>query len=964
MSFVNIEKLQGKSGAQYWRSLNELAGTSQFRDWVSKEFPGGVEGLDGDSRRNVLKLMAASFGLAGLAACRRPEEKILPMAKGVEDIVPGKPFFYNTVFTQGGSAVGITVESHDGRPTKIEGAANHPQSMGAASGHAQAAILSLYDPDRSKEVLQSGRASTWKAWDEFAAAQFTEAKLGKGEGLRILSELVVSPTLDAQRKTLLAKFPAAQWIEWEPINQSNALEGAKIAFGQPLQAHYQFDKADVVVALDSDFLGLDAASPRSVKLFSKRRRVAKEADTMNRLYSVEAQFSVTGAMADHRLRAKSSDVDAIAASLLDQVGPLAVVQSAGDATQKFVSAVAKDLKAHAGKSIVIAGPRQSPRVHAIAFAINQILGNVGTTVTLTQPVAIPGSLDTLAADLNAGKVSTLVILGGNPVYTAPKLDLKKAATVVHLGYDRDETAVAATWHVPAAHFLEAWGDARSIDGTVTIQQPLIAPMFDGRSAIEITAQLAGSAVRKGYELVKANWKLSEPAWRKALHDGVAPAAPFAEVKASANAKNIPPAPAKVSGTEVLTLADWSVYDGRYANNAWLQETPDPMSKLVWDNAALVSLATAKKLGVVDGDRVKIGSLEIAAMIQPGQADDVVVIPLGYGRTEVGRVGKGTGFNAYSLGVGVTTANVSKGSGNYQLVTTQEHHSMEGRPIVREATLEHWRAHPDFAPHAVHAPDESIYGYHKYDKGYQWGMAIDLNSCIGCNACLVACVAENNIPSVGKAQVARGREMHWIRLDRYYTGSEDDPQAVIQPLPCQQCEAAPCESVCPVAATVHSPEGLNEMAYNRCVGTRYCANNCPYKVRRFNFLNYHKTMPEVEKMASNPDVTVRMRGVMEKCTYCVQRIQEKKILAKTEGRRAIREGEILTACQQTCPAEAIVFGDVNNPESAVSKLKAQSRNYALLAEVNTRPRTTYLAKLRNPNPDLSGGEAKKEQQHHG
>jgi molybdopterin-containing oxidoreductase family iron-sulfur binding subunit len=564
--------------------------------------------------------------------------------------------------------------------------------------------------------------------------------------------------------------------------------------------------------------------------------------------------------------------------------------------------------------------------------------------------------------------------------------MKKVAVSVHLGLEVDETAVAAKWHLPEAHYLEAWGDAVSADGTASVQQPLIAPLYGGRSALELTAQMAGDKAPKGYEIVRAAWLKQftgdkEAAWRKALHDGViASAAKPAEVKPAVDVKRVqlPAAAPKVSGVEVMFVPDASIYDGRFANNAWLQEAPDPMTKLVWDNAAMMSVATAKQLGVVDGDLIKLTSggktIEIAAMTQPGQADNSISIALGYGRTEVGRVGKGAGFNAYplrstaKLGFGEVT--VAKGSGTYKLITTQEHHSMvepltgHKRPIVIEGTLEFWRHDPHFAPETVEAPDESIYGVHDYSKGYQWGMSIDLATCIGCNACVVACVAENNIPVVGKVQVGNGREMHWIRMDRYYTGSEDDPQAVMQPLNCQQCEAAPCESVCPVAATVHSPEGLNDMAYNRCVGTRYCANNCPYKVRRFNFLNYHKTMTEVEKLASNPDVTVRMRGVMEKCTYCVQRIQEKRIQAKLEGRRPIRDGEIVTACQQACPAEAIVFGNVNDPESKVSLLKKQSRNYALLPELNTRPRTTFLAKLRNPNPELSGETAGAPKEHHG
>lgn len=986
MSLVQIETKE-LTGRKYWRSLNELAGTSQFRDWVSKEFPGGTDMLDGESRRNVLKLMAASFSLAGLAACSRPEEKIVPMSKGVEDLIPGKPFYYNTVFSHGGNAIGLTVEAHDGRPTKIEGNPNHPQSLGASSGYAQASILGTYDPDRAYQVVKDGKASKWEEWDQFAASKFSEGSLGKGAGLRILSELVISPSINELRKSILTKFPEAKWVEYEAFTNENAQAGAKIVFGQPYQAHYHYDKADVVVSLDSDFLGADNSSPLATKLFSKKRRSDKPTDELNRLYVIENQFSVTGAMADHRIRSKASDVDSFATALARELGvvsDLSVLSGNADKVQKTLMAMARDLKKNAGKSIVIAGPRQSVRVHALALMINQALGNIGTTVTFTQATSTPEfqAFADLNSDLNAGKVDTLVILGGNPAFTAPANlkfadAAKKAKTVVALGADRDETALIVNWHLPLASYLEAWGDARSVDGTASIQQPLILPINKGRSVLEIAAQIAGSKDRKGYDIVKNYWTAQWPAaereakFRKALHDGVIAGSQYAEVKSGFDPKRVtlPAAAAKSTQTEVVFVPSWTLYDGRYANNAWMQEMPDPMTKLVWDNAALLSPGTAKKLNIVDGHILNLtvggSTLEIAAMVQPGHADDSITIPCGYGRKEVGHVGKGTGFNAFAVrltgGLGFGAVSISNTSKEYKLVTTQEFHSMEEpklsslktakRPIVREADVEEYRKEPEFAKEMVEAPDDSIYGWWDYSKGNQWGMAVDLNACIGCNACLVACQSENNIPVVGKTQVSNGREMHWIRLDRYYTGDAEDPQAVMQPLPCQQCENAPCESVCPVAATTHSPEGLNDMAYNRCVGTRYCANNCPYKVRRFNFLNYHKEFFDVQKMASNPDVTVRMRGIMEKCTYCVQRIQETKIKAKLEGHRDIKDGEIVTACQQTCPADAIVFGNINDPESQVSKLKKQPRNYALLAEVNTRPRTTYLAKLRNPNPEL-------------
>ncbi len=1003
MSLIQIEKLQA-TGRQYWRSLNELAGTSEFRSWVEQEFPGGTELLEGESRRNVLKLMAASFGLAGLAACRRPVERIVPQAKGVEDLIPGKPLLYNTAFVQNGEVLGVVAEAHDGRPTKLEGMAGHPNSLGAATAYAQASILGVYDPDRSREVWRAGKAAKWEDWDAFAAGHFTPAKLGDGASLAIVSGRTASAALRAQVAAIQAKYPKARWVEYEAFGYDYAARAIEQVFGRPLEAQYRFDRADVVVSLDADFLSATEMPPAAVKQFSAKRRVEKPDDPMSRLYSIESRFTITGAMADHRVRVRPSEVDGAATLLARELGALAELNifAPGDAAQKVLMAMVRDLKAHPGKSLVVAGPHQSLRVHLLALMINAVLGNIGQTVTFTEPVArqTGATLADLVRDLNGGLIQTVVLLETNPVFTAPAdLDvagaLKRAAVSVHLGLERDETAAAAQWHLPAAHFLEAWGDAVAADGTLTIQQPLILPMNGGRSSLEVAAQISSGSMAKGYELVrrtvesqyfsvpaaKAGGADSEKAWRQALHDGVLRTRPAAEVKVSADPKKVSlPAPApKPAGLEVVFSPSPAVYDGRYANNAWLQEMPGPMTKLVWDNAALISPATARKLGLNDGDLVTLTrngkSVEIPAMRQPGLADDTVAVELGYGRKETGRVGRGVGFNAYAIrtqdALGFGRVDLAKTGKTYPLVTTQEHHTMiepetgKSRPIVREGSLGEYREHPEFAKHMVHAPDESIYGWWDYSKGYQWGMAIDLSACTGCNACVIACQSENNIPVVGKEQVSRGREMHWIRLDRYYTGSEDEATAVVQPLNCQQCENAPCESVCPVAATVHSPEGLNDMVYNRCVGTRYCANNCPYKVRRFNYLNYHKEMTEVEKMVSNPDVTVRMRGVMEKCTYCVQRIQEKKIQAKLEGRRAIRDGEVQTACQQTCPADAIVFGNINDPDSRVSKLKKQPRDYALLAEVNTRPRTTYLAKIRNLNPELGGaphGAASKE--HHG
>jgi MoCo/4Fe-4S cofactor protein with predicted Tat translocation signal len=969
----DLIQLTSQTGKRYWRSLGELADTKSFRDWVHREFPEGAsEMLDIASRRTLLKLMGASFGLAGLTACRRPEHNILPMSKGIEGYIPGKASYYSTAFSHAGAVTGLIVETHDGRPTKIEGNPDHPFSLGAANAFAQASILDLYDPDRSTDVLQDGKKATWDAWT--AAAKDAAGKIGQGDGVRFLSERVTSPSLEAVRAAALLKCPKAKWVEFDPINDDQSLTATQIAFGEPMEAQYDFSKADVIVSLDSDFLGLDTSTVLPIKQFSKRRRVAGEEDSMNRLYMVESQYSITGAMADHRKRMRTADVPEFASQLWNAVSGLNVV--GGD---KWLNALAKELKAAKGKCIVIAGPRQDVHTHLIALQLNELLGNLGETVSFYKTGRKPcvPALRELASEMSAGQVSTLVMLGGNPVFNAPadlqfEANLKKVPVSIHLGSHADETALACKWHVPQAHYLESWSDGRAPDGTATVQQPMIEPLYGGKTPAELAALLTGYKDLKSHDIVKNSWKLPESEWKQALNDGLVAKTkvePVAKLALNKTAVSAHPKPAAANGIEVVFVPSWSVYDGRFANNGWLQEAPDPITKVVWNNAALMSAATAQTLGVhgpvenvqiADVISLKYGgqTVEAAVQVQPGHADNSITLAVGYGRKHCGRVGTDVGTNVYPIrttsGLNcVTGVEISKAARTEKLVSTQEHFAMEGRPIVREASLAEYRRNPKFVEGGEEPEDlTSLYGDRVYDTGNQWAMSIDLSSCIGCNACLVACVSENNIPIVGKAQVSRGREMHWIRMDRYYVGDINEPQVVTQPLPCMQCENAPCENVCPVAATVHSPEGLNEMAYNRCVGTRYCANNCPYKVRRFNFLNWHLNDEKVHNLVFNPDVTVRMRGVMEKCNYCVQRIQEARITAKTDGRREIKDGEVLTACQQTCPADAIVFGNKNDPNSRVSKLKKQERDYALLAELEVRPRTTYLAKLRNPNPELA------------
>ena len=989
MSLVQISN--AKTGKP---ALDQLAQTAGFQTWIDGKPETAAEPMeiDSNSRRDILKIMAAGAGLAGLASCRRPEQRIVSFSRGVEDLIPGKPLYYNTVFNLGGIGHGLRIEANDGRPTKVEGNPLHPASKGSASNWSQGSLLNLYDPDRCPAPMKDGTTTTWEEFDKFAK-EFA-AKSGDGAGVAILAERNAGPAWRALAAAAAKKWAKAMWVDYTPLPHDNVVEGAKLATGTAAQPLYAYDKAEVVLSLDYDFLGADTTGVEETKKFTSKRKVTKPGDEMNRLYVVEGLYSLTGAMADHRLRLKPSEVSGFAKEVLDLV-LAGEAKVEGEGRKKFAAAVAADLKKNAGKSLVVAGPRQGPEVHALALAINQTLNNIGTTVTLVQPLFEPQApkVKALADALKGGQISTLVILGGNPAYTMPAdfdfaANAKKAKTIIHVGPDMDETAALANWCLPEAHYLEAWGDGRALDGTVSVQQPVIAPLMNGKSTLEVLALLMGMEKTTGYDLVKAQYTASaagdkEKAWRKILHDGIVEGTAFAPLKLTVDAKKVAalPLPAASTSEEIVFTPAHGIYDGRFANNAWLVEMPDPMTKVVWDNCITMSKATAKKLGVnmgfigLEGDVVSITvggvTIEAPVVIMPGQADGVFGISLGYGREKVGRVGKGAGVNAYKLrnstGLGyVAGVNVAKLNKTFLLVRTQddpEGDTQHERPIVREASLEEFTKEPKFAQEVEGPPLQSLFDDWDYAKGYQWGMTIDLNQCTGCNACLIACFAENNIPMVGKKFVAMGREMHWIRLDRYYVGEGDEPQIAVQPVNCQQCENAPCESVCPVAATVHSPEGLNDMAYNRCVGTRYCMNNCPYKVRKFNYLNWNKKKTEIESLGSNPDVSVRMRGVMEKCTYCTQRIAEAKINAKIDpaGRRAVADGEIKTACQQTCPADAIVFGNINDPNSMVSKMKAQSRNYALLAELNVRPRTTYLAKLRNPNPALvsegKGGEAK-------
>ncbi len=977
MESVRAE-IEEKNAPQYWRSLEELAGDPEFQAKMHREFPKGAsEWVDSVSRRGFLKLMGASLAMAGMTACtKQPLEPIVPYVRQPEELIPGRPMFYATAFELGGYASPVLVESQMFRPTKIEGNDQHPASMGGTDVFAQASILGMYDPDRSQTITYLGEVRTWSAFLDALHGPLSVQKGLGGAGIRILTQTISSPTLADQLRGVLKVYPQAKWHVYEPVNRDNVREGAKLAVGQPVETRYQLENADVILSLDADFLYAGfPGSTRYIRDFATKRN--PDAGKMNRLYVVESTTTSTGGRADHRLPLRADEIEGFTRAVAAALGA-----GTGGEQSKFATAVAADLKAHAGSSVVIVGDHQPPAVHTLAHAINQALGNVGKTVVYTDPVdANPvnqtESLRDLVADMRSGKVDLLVIIGGNPAYDAPAdfgfADALKNSGIpvrVHLGLYDDETAQLCQWHVNETHYLESWGDTRAYDGTVSIVQPLIAPLYNGKSAIELAAVLAGQAEPTSHALVQAYWQKQHSGsdfdlfWRRSLNNGWIDGTAFQPKQLSAKAASVPASPTPASGVELNFRRDPSLYDGRFANNGWLQELPRPMSKMTWDNPVLIGPAMAERLHLASKDIVELEfngkKTQAAVWIQAGLPDNSVTVYLGSGRTRAGRAGTGAGFDFYPFRYSATPwfangVQIRPTGGTYMLACTQGEQTMDTpvgtRPLVRIATMDEYAKEPDFAKEEEPPHDLTLYPDYPYkSEPYAWGMTIDLNKCVGCNNCIVACQSENNIAVVGKEQTGLGRHMHWIRVDAYYEGDRNSPTAHFQPVPCQQCENAPCEVVCPVGATVHSSEGLNDMVYNRCVGTRYCSNNCPYKVRRFNFLLFQDWETPQYKMMRNPDVTIRSRGVMEKCTYCVQRINEHRIDAEKADTR-IKDGELQTACQQSCPADAIVFGNINDPESRVSKLKAGHRNYSLLGDLNTRPRTTYLAEIRNPNPEL-------------
>jgi MoCo/4Fe-4S cofactor protein with predicted Tat translocation signal len=1009
---------------RYWRSLEQLADTPEFRAGLERQPAiGAAEALHA-SRRRFLQTMGASLGLAGLTATgciRLPEEKLAPYAHRPENRTPGTPVSYATAFELGGVAQGLLVTSYDGRPIKIEGNPSHPLNAGAADTAAQASVLEIYDPDRSYGVIKHKPGPAGKpepetsSWDDFRK-EFVKQIPADGSGFCVLSEASSSPSLAAMREKLAKKYPKAEWFEYEPVSDDSIREGTKAAIGQDVLPVVELNDAKVIVSLDADLFG--DGSPLAIKHardFAAGRRLhdAKSQKEMNRLYVIESLHTITGACADHRAACRAGEIEGIARELAAAIG-VAGVEAPKGSKLPLVDRIKADLEENSGRSVVVTGARQPAVVHALVAAINHELRNVGKTVVYypdPQPKRPSHAevLASLAKKMMSGAVDALLILGGNPAFNSPAdLGLAEALQKVkfsaHLALHNDETSRHCAWHLSRAHYLESWGDVRTFDGAASIVQPLIEPLFDGRSAIELLSMLVDKEPQSGHEIVRATVKtlvkgpFTEFRWKKLLAEGVIDGTASTPVNIEKLSGKIP---ARAGTTSALGKDEYEVvfyrdkiHDGRFANNGWLQELPDPMTRLTWDNAAVMSEATAGRIGVGQDELIELAAgeakMQAPVFFLPGMAEGVIGIALGYGRVAAGHLGNEVGHDAYKLR---TTADSgwrivkARALGiPYRLATVQDHHIVDyyGKRAVKERVPDLMRERPLAEAYAGEkvAFNRSIFDSHKFDGTspasgnqdkspktdhdlHKWGMAIDLSSCTGCGACVTACQAENNIPIVGKEQVLHGREMHWIRVDRYFRGEPDEAAAVHQPVLCMHCENAPCESVCPVGATTHSDEGINMMTYNRCIGTRYCSNNCPYKVRRFNFFDYNRgnvgneytpdllrqPITELIKMQKNPDVTVRGRGVMEKCNYCIQRIENVRIAAKRAADRPIKDGDIKTACQQTCPAHAIVFGDLNDENSRVSKLQKLSRTYGMLdGELNTKPRTQYVARLRNEAGD--------------
>jgi len=973
------DRLQAEGETQRWTSLENLARTPEFEAWASAEFPSAWEEakVSDVKRRDFLKIMGASMGLAGLttACVKQPEEKIYPYVRQPEELLPGVPLHYASAVERAGYGTGVLVETHMYRPTHLAGNPSHPDSLGRTNPQVQANVLGVWDPDRSQNIVNRGNTSAWSQFVVEVAELLPALAQTGGKGLRVLTGAVGSPLLAQQLEDFLSVFPEARWHQWEAASRWSMYAGTEKAFGEPLEVRYELAEAKAVLAIDADFMGnMPGAIRHQAQLMGQRNDFERTEDWA-RLYVAEPSPTTAGAVADHRIRVRGSAAGALLGAVAKAMG-IAVDGPVESRHADFVKAVVEDLRGAGPRGVVIVGDDQPAEVHALAHAINDRLGAIGRTVHYTDPVLHrpedhAASLAELSEEMAADQVEVLVMLGVNPLFDAPadsafRGAFEKVGLRIHVAEYIDETAELSHWHIPRHHFLESWSDCRAVDGTVSIVQPTMNPLYASKSFGDVIDLFLGKnnvsdheRIEKAYES-RLGKKEKERIWKKTLHEGVLDGSARPPRQPSLQASSFT-VPAPAEGLEIDFDPDPNVFDGRLANNAWLQELPRPLSKLTWDNAAFVSPATAETMGLQSMDMAKLSvegrSMEAAVWILPGQADEVVSLHFGLGRRLGGSVARDTGFDAFAIrpssDPSYAPVEITKAEGRYPIACVQDHFHMEGRAIVRSASAETYRAQPDFAKQQDHVKMLTLWEPYEY-KGHKWGMTINLSSCTGCNACMVACQSENNISVVGKDEVYRGREMHWIRVDRYFDGDVDDPNVSFQPLACVMCENAPCETVCPVNATVHGPEGLNQMVYNRCVGTRYCSNNCPYKVRRFNFRLYADYETESLKGQKNPDVTIRSRGVMEKCTYCVQRINRATIQAEVHGDGHVETDSIRTACQEACPTGAIVFGDLNDHESQVAKNQEHPTSYALLKELNTKPRTTYLARVTNTNAKLGGG----------
>ena len=1017
MSSLNEPQSNGK---MWWRSLDEVVKSDAIQAKLNDEFPEGAQDLlaTGQDRRHFLKIMGASMALAGLglSGCRRwPEEHIVPYAHRPEGTMPGIPEHFASCFDFGGISQGVLVTSNDGRPTKIEGNPEHPDSLGATDGFTQASILDLYDPDRSRSVKYKGEDSSIHAFAEWADVYLPE----KGKGLACLVEPSSSPTVQRMKRALKKKYPELLWVEYAPLDNANERAALAHAFGGNWRAIPDFGHAEVIVSLDSDFLGVSPTQVPDTRGWAKGRK--PNSHSMNRLLVAEPSLTLTGSKADERVAVKPSRIEVLAQAIAAKYAGInhGDIKLSSD-EQAWLELVIESLyNVHQGHGLVVAGASQSPIVHYLAARINEAIGAAGHTVSYRMfDNSSDATIEELAGAMDAGSIQGIIIVGGNPAFNAPSAlnfaeRIQSLPMSAHLSYYENETSTKCKWHVNQAHWLETWNDGQSVDGTLCVGQPLIEPLFGGVSDAEFLAIIAGETAVDSQTIVRATFNpranQRTPAWRKAVHDGVSSGSGQLETP-PVNRNPFAHTATETSAIEVCFVPSGSVWDGRYANNGWMQELPDSITKLTWDNAALISPKTAAALGVEQGDVLKVTvngvEINIAALPVPGTADDTIILSIGYGREFGGRVCTGAGVNVYPLRASANTwsapATVAATGNTYPLATTQMHFDVNSTPgkgtqerlplLYREGTVGQFEHDPAFAQHMGHSLHSlSIYDEEQFEGAqYKWGMSIDLSTCTGCNACVAACHAENNIPIVGKDQVLMGREMHWLRIDRYFAFKDDGhghydgnklDSVAIQPVTCHHCENAPCEEVCPVAATVHDKDGLNVMVYNRCIGTRYCSNNCPFKVRRFNYFDYFRRDPlrstgllqvqpdyyvktqsggkTLRAMQFNPDVTVRMRGVMEKCTFCTQRIQRVKIATKNawvklsdaekanDPRVKIEDGAIVPACAQCCPADCIVFGDLLDKESKVSKLHESPRSYTMLEELNIKSRSKYLAGIKNP-----------------